>query len=78
MDDRVPGRVAAPVCAGYAAPMEERRGSAWFGLPAMLGVAVVVAVLSAVEGLGGLIIAAVAVLVLFLVIGLAMTLADKR
>jgi hypothetical protein len=44
----------------------------------MLGVAVVVAVLSAVEGLGGLIIAAVAVLVLFLVIGLAMTLADKR
>ncbi|MBA3808597.1 MAG: hypothetical protein H0X28_09430 [Solirubrobacterales bacterium] len=58
--------------------MEERPGSAWFGLPAMLAVATFVAAITAVEGLGGLIVAIVAVPVLFLVIGLAMTLADRR
>ncbi len=58
--------------------MEERPGSAWFGLPAMLAVATFVAVGNAVSGLGGVIVAAVAVVVLLLVIGLAMTLADKR
>ena len=58
--------------------MEDRPGSAWFGLPAMLGVATLAAIGSAVGGLEGLLVGALAVVVLFLVIGLAMTLANKR
>ena len=58
--------------------MEDRPGSAWFGLPAMLALATFIAIGSAVGGLQGVIVGAVAVVLLFLVIGLAMTLANKR
>ena len=44
----------------------------------MLALATVIAAIKAVSGFGGLIIALLAVVVLFLVIGLAMTLANKR
>ena len=40
--------------------MQERRGSAWFGVPAMIGVLVVVAVVPHVDGLGGVVLAVVA------------------
>ena len=58
--------------------MQERRGSAWFGVPAMIGVLVVVAVVPHVYGLGGVVLAVVAVLAAFLIIGAAMTLANKE
>ncbi len=59
-------------------PDDGRRGSAWFGVPAMLGVLVVFAIGSAVRGPGGLIAAAVGVLILLLIIGIAMTLANRQ
>lgn len=62
----------------YACVMQERRGSGWFGVPAMIGVLVVLAVVPHVYGLGGVLIAVVAVLVAFLIIGAAMTLANRR
>jgi len=55
----------------------ERPGSAWFGLPAMLGVAVVIAAATALHGILGAILAIGGVVVLFLVIGLAMTIAKR-
>jgi hypothetical protein len=58
--------------------MEERRGSEWFGLPAMIGVLAFVAVSSAVHGLVGVVVAGLAVLIVFLIIGAAMTLANKQ
>jgi hypothetical protein len=57
--------------------MHERRGSAWFGVPAMIGVLVVAAVVPHVYGIGGLLIAVVGALVAFLIIGAAMTIANK-
>jgi len=57
---------------------EERRGAGCVGLPAMIGLLVIVAVVPNVYGVGGLITAVLAVLVLFLIIGLAMTLANKQ
>lgn len=48
------------------------------GVPAMIGLLVLAAVVPNVYGLGGVLVAAVAVLVVFLIIGLAMTLANKR
>jgi hypothetical protein len=55
-------------------------GSQVFGLPAMIGVLVVIAVGSAVPSLGVLSIAAIAagVLVLFAVIGIAMSLGPEK
>ena len=58
--------------------MEERPGSAWFGLPAMIGLLAFAAVGSAIHGLVGLVAAVLAVLVVFLMIGAAMTLVKKR
>jgi hypothetical protein len=58
--------------------MEERRGSGWFGLPAMIGVLAFVAAVSAVHSLIGVVVAGLAVLLVFLIIGAAMTLANKR
>jgi len=57
---------------------EERKGAGCVGLPAMIGLLVIVAVVPNVYGVGGLIMAVIAVLVLFLVIGLTMTLANKQ
>ncbi len=62
----------------YACAMQERRGSGWFGVPAMIGVLVVVAVVPRLYGLGGVLIAVVAVMAAFLIIGAAMTLANRR
>jgi uncharacterized membrane protein YkvI len=58
--------------------MQERRGSEWFGVPAMIGVLVIIAVVPHVYGVGGLLLAVLAVLVAFLIIGAAMTLANRR
>jgi hypothetical protein len=58
--------------------MEERPGSAWFGLPAMIGLLAFAAAGSTVHGLLGLIVAVLAVLAVFLIIGAAMTLVKKR
>lgn len=62
----------------YACLMEERPGSAWFGLPAMIGILALIAVLKAFPSLIGIVGAAFAVLVVFLMIGAAMTLVRKR
>jgi hypothetical protein len=58
--------------------MEERPGSAWFGLPAIIGVLALVAVLKTFPSLVGIVGAVFAVLVVFLMIGAAMTLVKKR
>jgi hypothetical protein len=57
---------------------DERRGAGCVGLPAMIGLLVIIAVVPNVYGVGGLIAAVIAVLVLFLIIGLTMTLANKQ
>jgi len=57
--------------------MEERPGSAWFGLPMMLAVAVVVAAYTVTDSFTGLLIAVGGVIALFLAIGLAMTIAKR-
>jgi len=62
----------------YACVMEERPGSAWFGLPAMIGVLALIAVVRAFPSLLGVVGAAFAVLVVFLMIGAAMTLVKRR
>jgi hypothetical protein len=65
----------------YPWPMEgqpEGRGAGCFGLPAMIGVLAFVAVGSAVSGIQGLIASVLAVLVVFLIIGLALTIAKKE
>jgi hypothetical protein len=58
--------------------MEERPGSAWFGLPVMIGVLALVAVWRAFPTLIGFVRALLAVLAVFLIIGAAMTLVKKR
>lgn len=58
--------------------LDERAGSAWFGLPAMLAYAVIAAALTTATSLTKLIYAAGGVIVLFLAIGLAMTIAKKE
>jgi hypothetical protein len=57
--------------------MDERRGSGFFGVPAMIAVLVIAAVVPHVYGIGGLLIPVVATLVAFLIIGAAITLASK-
>ena len=59
-------------------PVDERRHSAWFGLPAMLAIAVVIAAGTATNSLTTLLFAVVGVIVLFLAIGLAMTIAKRE
>jgi hypothetical protein len=58
-------------------PPDDRVGSAWFGLPSMLAVTVVIAAATTSDGLIGLLYAVIGVLVLFLAIGLAMTIAKR-
>lgn len=58
--------------------MEDRPGSAWFGLPVMIGVLALVAVWKAFPSLMGFVGAVLAVLAVFLMIGAAMTLVKKR
>jgi hypothetical protein len=60
-------------------PPKERakRGIGWFGVPTMIGLLVIAAGLRAVHGLGGLIIAAVGVVVVVLVIGALMTMTAR-
>ncbi len=61
----------------YAYSMHERRGSGLFGVPAMIAVLVIIAIVPNVYGVGGVLIAVVAALVAFLIIGAAMSLANK-
>jgi hypothetical protein len=58
--------------------MDQRPGAKWLGLPTMIGVLAFFAALSAVPGLAGLLIAGVVVLLLILIIGAAMTFANKQ
>ncbi len=57
---------------------QERRGAGCLGLPAMMAVLVIVAVVPHLYGVGGLILAIIAVLALFLIIGLAITIANRQ
>jgi hypothetical protein len=57
--------------------MDERRGSGFFGVPAMIAVLVIAAIVPNVFGVGGLLIAGLAILIAFLLIGAAMSFANK-
>jgi hypothetical protein len=57
--------------------MQERRGSGLFGVPTMIAVLVIAAVVPNVYGVGGVLIAVVATLVAFLIIGAAMSVTNK-
>jgi len=57
--------------------MEERPGSAWFGLPAMLAVAVLIAVFSATNSILAVVLSILGVIILLLAIGFAMTIAKR-
>jgi hypothetical protein len=57
--------------------VDERSGSVWFGLPAMLAYAVIIAALTTATSLIAVVYAVGGVIVLFLAIGLAMTVAKK-
>jgi hypothetical protein len=71
------GHGVAGGCSRYAWRMQERRGSGLFGVPTIIAVLVIVAVVPHVYGIGGLVLAVVATLVAFLIIGAAITLANK-
>lgn len=57
--------------------VDERAGSAWFGLPAMLAYAIIIAALTTATSLIAVVYAVGGVIVLFLAIGLAMTVAKR-
>ena len=57
--------------------MDQRPGSAWFGLPAMFAYFIAAAVLFKATSLLTVVIAVVGVFVIFLAIGLAMTIAKR-
>jgi threonine/homoserine/homoserine lactone efflux protein len=59
-------------------PVDERHGSALFGVPAMIAILVVAAAASISHSVFGAILAAGGVLLLFLAIGLAMTIAKRE
>ncbi|MGO9489550.1 MAG: hypothetical protein ACLQBB_11040 [Solirubrobacteraceae bacterium] len=59
-------------------PVDERRFSGCFGVPAMLAVAVVIAAATLTNSLIGVVYAIAGVLALFLAIGLAMTIAKRE
>ena len=71
------GAAAGVDRARYAWRMQERRGSGLFGVPTIIAVLVIVAIVPHVYGIGGLVLAVVATLVAFLIIGAAITLANK-
>lgn len=54
--------------------MDDRRGSAWFGLPAMIALFAFIAFAKA----GGILVAIVATVILFLIIGAVVTTARRR
>jgi hypothetical protein len=58
--------------------MEERPGSAWFGLPAMFAYVIAAAVLFEATSFVTLIIAVAGIVAIFLAIGLAMTIAKRN
>jgi len=59
-------------------PPEERPGPAWLGVPGMVGLGVVVAAWSVSHSLVGVLLAVGGLLLLFLAIGLAMTIAKRE
>jgi hypothetical protein len=58
-------------------PIDERRNSGCFGLPTMLAIAVVIAAGTAANSLIAVVYAVVGLIVLYLAIGLAMTIAKR-
>ncbi len=59
-------------------PPEERPGPAWLGVPGMVGLLVVVAAWSISHSIFGVLLALGGLVLLFLVIGLAMTIAKRE
>jgi hypothetical protein len=59
-------------------PPEERQGPAWLGVPGMVGLLVVAAAWSISHSLFGVLLAVAGLVVLFLAIGLAMTIAKRE
>lgn len=59
-------------------PPEERPGPAWLGVPGMIGLLVVAAAYSISHSLYGVVLAVVGLVLLYLAIGLAMTIAKKE
>jgi hypothetical protein len=59
-------------------PPEERPGPAWLGVPGMVGLLVILAAWSISHSLFGVLLAVVGLVVLFLAIGLAMTIAKRE
>jgi hypothetical protein len=59
-------------------PPEERPGPVWLGIPGMVGLGVVVAAWSVSHSLFGVLLAVVGLVLLFLAIGLAMTIAKRE
>lgn len=57
---------------------DERPGSAWFGVPAMVGLLVIVAAWSISHSIFGVLLAVAGLVLLFLTIGLAMTIAKRE
>jgi hypothetical protein len=76
-DEPVPGALAPGERPASEYPPDERRGSGLFGLPAIIAILVVGAATKTVTGPGGFVLAAAGILILFLVIGLAMTIAKR-
>lgn len=59
-------------------PPDDRTGSAWLGVPAMVGLLVIAAAYSVSHSLFGVLLAVAGLVVLFLAIGLAMTIAKRE
>lgn len=59
-------------------PPEEKPGPAWLGIPGMVGLGVVAAAWSISHSLFGVLLAVVGLVLLFLAIGLAMTIAKRE
>ena len=59
-------------------PPEERPGPAWLGLPGMVGLLVVIAAWSVSHSIVGVLLAVGGLILLFLAIGLAMTIAKRE
>jgi hypothetical protein len=59
-------------------PPAESQGPAWLGIPGMIGLGVIVAAWSVSHSVFGVLLAVVGLVVLFLAIGLAMTIAKRE
>jgi hypothetical protein len=59
-------------------PPDEKPGPAWLGVPGMVGLGVVVAAWSISHSLFGVLLAVAGLVLLFLAIGLAMTIAKRE